>query len=209
MSTHHVTDHAPRSDDAQQPRTGELIARLQRGDREAGEILCKRYGNRVVRLVRRFLRSRPRRKLETDDLVQSSLRELFVHLDQFNYRGEGAFICWVDKIVENKIRATLRYWSAKARSAQREEARDVNFLPQDGPTPSQEIHRTEEKEFLYRAIERLPDRQRRVVINRMLLELPWAAIARADDTTERAAQMLLNRARKQLAEELRKLRAKE
>ena len=194
-----------RHGDAGTPATWSLIRRIQAGDRKAGDLLCLRWGPRVARLVRRHLSRRPRGKLETDDLVQSSLRELFDNIDRFTYRGEAAFVAWIGRIVENKIRCSARYWNAKGRSVKREEPVGVEFVAGDGPTPSQEVRRIEDNEHLHRAIDRLPARQRRVVIHRKILELPWEAIAEASNTTVRGAQMLLTRAMKGLARELKHL----
>jgi RNA polymerase sigma-70 factor (ECF subfamily) len=168
-------------------------------------VLCDRYGPRVVRLVRRLFKHFPRSKLDTDDLVQSSLREIFRDLTRFEYRGERAFIAWLGSIVENKIRSVARYWASHARTAEREDAIDVAILPKDGPTPSQEVRRQEEQDLLYRAIDRLPPRQRRIVIKRMILGLPWEAIAREGDVSVHAAQMQLTRAKRRLARELKRL----
>ncbi len=191
--------------DVNEPPTRELLDRIRKGDRQAGNLFCERYGPRVLGIVRRYLRNRPRRNLETEDLVQSSLREVFVHLDRFAYRGEGAFIKWLGMVVETKIHSTVRHWSSSLRNREREVPAEISRLPDDGPSPSQEVRRIEANDHLYRAINRLPPRERRVVINRMILELPWAAIARADDCTVHALQMRLSRAKKRLAKELRKL----
>ena len=124
--------------DVKAPPTWELLERIRRGDRTAGNLLCERYGPRVLRIVRRFLKNRPRRKLETEDLVQSSLREVFAHLDRFTYRGEGAFVKWLGTVVESKIRSTVRHWASSFRNPEREVPAEISLLPCDGPSPSQE-----------------------------------------------------------------------
>ena len=68
--------------------TWELIERIQKGDKEAGEVLYERYGPRVFRLVRRAMGPRLRAKLASVDLVQSSLRQVFTQIDL----GDGSFI---------------------------------------------------------------------------------------------------------------------
>ena len=187
------------------PSSWELIVRIQRGDREAGEVLCRRYGPRVVKLVHRLARRRPRGKVDTEDLVQSSLREVFQHLDRFEYRDEASFVAWISRIVEDKIRSSARYWASKRRARAREDGRNVDGLVGRGPTPSQEARRREETDLLYGAIDKLRARQRRIVVNRMILGLPWEVVASAEGTTVAAAQMALSRAKKTLAGILKQL----
>ncbi len=185
--------------------TWELIQRVQAGDRHAGELLCRRYGPRVYRLARRSMGARLRAKLDSDDIVQSSFREIVAQLPHFAYRTEAAFLSWLAKIVDNKIRAAVRYWSAQGRTPEREHAVDVADLVSDAPSPSHEVRRGETVQRLFFAIDRLRDQYRRIVVERMILGLPWEAIAMANHTSVQAAQMLLTRAKRGLARELRRL----
>lgn len=96
------------------PPTWELIRQIQAGDRQAADILCRRYGPRVARLVRRSIGRRLRARLETQDLVQSAFLEVLRGLPGFTYRGEAAFLAWPAAIVERMILALP--WEAIARA---------------------------------------------------------------------------------------------
>jgi len=188
-----------------EPPTWDLIRRIQEGDREASGLLYERYGPRVTRLVRRALGRSLRARIETQDLVQSAFLEILEDIPRFAYRDEGSFLCWLTRIVENKIRAAARYWGAGARASRREEQVDVSGMPSDRASPSAVIRRDEEFDLLLDAVAGLPPRERRVVIERMLLELPWEVVAREHETSVPAVQILLSRAKKRLARRLEPL----
>ena len=69
-------------------------------------------------------------------------------------------------------------------------------------TPSQAAMRDEDRSLLDRALQRLPDDQRKVVGMARLLEMPHKEIAAALGRSEEACRMLLKRGMVNLAREL-------
>jgi len=202
MALNRESPDAPRRSE---PDTWELVKRVQEGDREAGDLLCRRYGPRVARLTSRLFSFGRAGKADTEDVVQSVMREVLSHLDGFEYRSEAAFARWIVSIVESKIKAYRRYWSAQCRSIKREEVRSADDFAAGGTTPSEVLRRKETRELVRKAICDLPERQRRLFIARVILELPWNLVAQAEGITVAAAQMAVSRAKKRLRSRLRNL----
>ena len=63
----------------------------------------------------------------------------------------------------------------------------------------QEIRRREEQQEILLAIDGLPPKQRHVVIDRLILDLPWGVVAATRGTSVAAAQMALARAKRKLS----------
>lgn len=202
--TGHATPERPETD-TRRPDDWELVRRIQRGDREAGEQLCRRYGPRVTLLVRNSLGHRLHAKLETEDLVQSSFVKVFELLPDLTFRDEASFVNWLSAIVENKIRSAARHWAARKRAADREVPLALEGIASPGLSPSKVAGQREDCRALFLAIERLPEPTRRIIVERMILGLPWETIEAAHGTPLPALQMRLSRAKRKLARELRYL----
>src|SRR6476620_11162918 len=90
--------------------TQALLQRVQSGDRNALNDLYNRYLMRVLAAVRARLGAELRTKLESWDVVQDALLASLKNVGAFNQAGEGAFLNWLAKIVENRIRDQMDYF---------------------------------------------------------------------------------------------------
>src|SRR5258708_28702160 len=95
--------------------THALLERVQTGDKEALNELYNRYVMRVVAAVRARLGAELRGKLESWDVVQDALLASLKNVELFNQTSEGAFLNWLAKVVENRIRDQLDYFHAEKR----------------------------------------------------------------------------------------------
>src|SRR5262245_32922323 len=69
----------------------ELVIRANAGDEVASVALYERYRPRLERWAHNRLPQVARGALQTEDLVQDTLTQVFQHLSAFNPRHEGAF----------------------------------------------------------------------------------------------------------------------
>jgi RNA polymerase sigma-70 factor (ECF subfamily) len=145
--------------------TQALIEQVQHGDRAALESLCRRYQARVLATVRIRLGAQLRRKIESWDIVQQVMLEALGKVPAFAGQSEGAFMKYLNKVVENRIRDEADRQKAQRRDAAREIPLDGrspgSSAPLDipggssSPTPSALLMRKEELERLERAMDRL------------------------------------------------------
>jgi len=112
--------------------TQQLVSRAKAGSCEAVEELCRRYQQRVLAAVRLRLGKGLRRKLESGDVAQEAMMDAFRGIKAFDFRTEGAFLKYVNKIVENRIRDAAQYWNAQRRDVGREHALNAPERDQDG-----------------------------------------------------------------------------
>ena len=184
-----------------EPTTRTLLRKAREGDRAAMEALFARSYPDLVQAARFRMGAALRARMDTLDLAQDAYFDAFRDLERYRYRGKGSFRRWLLGILENKIRSRLDFLRARKRDARREvvlEERQAPPAPVGSPT--QEVVRGEDRERLERAMDRLPERYRDVIVSRYYLRMSWREIGELTSRSEEAAQMLCHRA-------LRKLRA--
>src|SRR5205823_9414840 len=89
-------------------------------DKEALNELYNRYGLRVLAAVRARLGAELRQKVESWDIVQDAMMVSLKHVADFDNSSEGAFMKWLDQIVENRIRDKIDYFHAGKRDVRQE-----------------------------------------------------------------------------------------
>ena len=94
----------------------ELVARVQRGDKKAFDLLVLKYQRKILRLLARMIRD----PSEIEDVAQEAFIKAYRALPQF--RGESAFYTWLYRIAIN----TARNWLA---SQGRDRATPIPFGP--------------------------------------------------------------------------------
>jgi RNA polymerase sigma-70 factor, ECF subfamily len=155
--------------------TQALLQRVQTGDGEAVNELYNRYLMRVLAAVRARLGAELRGKLETWDVVQDAMLASLKNVQSFNQASEGAFLNWLAKIVENRIRDQLDFFRAGKRdhrlekpigAARSDESAAPLDLPEQNcaPTPSQVLILSEDLSRLERAMDQLPEESRELIV---------------------------------------------
>lgn len=79
-----------------------LVARVQRGDKRAFDLLVLKYQRKIMRLLSRMIRD----PSEIEDVTQEAFIKAYRAIGQF--RGESAFYTWLYRIAIN----TARNWQA-------------------------------------------------------------------------------------------------
>ncbi len=176
-----------------------LLERAKAGDREAQNALFARHAPALRRWASGRLPRWARDVADTPDLVQDTLLQTFKKLNGFEPRGEGALQAYLRQAVMNRIRDELRRADRKP---------DVESLgsgaPDQGLSPLEQAIGTEAVERYEKALARLRDDERELVIGRVELGLTYQELADAcGRPSVDAARMAVGRALVRLAEEMR------
>ncbi|MBX3462866.1 MAG: sigma-70 family RNA polymerase sigma factor [Planctomycetes bacterium] len=179
--------------------TPAAILSASRGDATAIADLLRAYLPRLQRFVHLRLGEALRRREDTVDILQSTVREL-LEAGQFELRGEAEFRAWLFQAALNKIRQKVRFHGADKRAAAREAAVstrtgfDLAEVVRDTTTPSRVAMAREELDRLEAAFARLTEPQREVLTLSRIAGLPHAVIASRLGKSEVAVRQLLVRA---------------
>ena len=123
-----MRDDSPASDEA------DLVARAQRGDRDAFGVLVERHASAVVTVAWRILGDRAL----ADDAAQDAFLAAFRGLSGF--RADARFSTWLYRIVVNKCRDLLRSRASARHTVTEDEDGTVISEPADpSATPEERL----------------------------------------------------------------------
>lgn len=186
--------------------TARLVAAARLGDREAKERLMLEWLPNLRQFVQRRMSPLLRAREGSEDVLQSSCREVLAAIDGCEFRGTEAFRGWLYTAVLHKLQKRERDTRAGRRDPRRERSLDgapsATEPPAAEPTPSQHLARAEEEQRLRAILQDLPEDYRQVLELARLAELPRAEIARRLGRSEASVRSLLTRALRALAERL-------
>lgn len=180
----------------------ELVARVQRGDKRAFDLLVLKYQRKIMRLLSRMIRDPG----DVEDVAQESFIKAYRALPQF--RGESAFYTWLYRIAIN----TARNWQVA--SARRPSAPNV-IETEDGETFSQIDNLTDIStpeslvasrqivETVNAAINALPDELRTAIVLREIEGMSYEDIAQTMECPIGTVRSRIFRAREAIAAQLR------
>ena len=166
------------------PSDHELIRKFQKGDPEAFDEIVRRHLPNVMG----FFINVTRDEMAAEDLAQDVFYKLYKHLKRFRF--ESAFTTYLYRINTNTANSLIT----------RNKWRNLLHLDQ-APDRWEEDNRLERewtKEELWAAIERLPRKQRTVVMMRVAQELPYREIAQITGMSEGTAKVNFHHALKTL-----------
>jgi RNA polymerase sigma-70 factor (ECF subfamily) len=176
--------------------TTRLVRDAKAGSPEAIERLYERLAPRLLAFIRLRLGRTLRAHLESRDILQAALLRSFERLPQLEGTGAGEMMAWLTRIAENEIRDRADYHQRQRRDAARDVPLDEahQAIAADLRSMSSRIVLDEEAARLERAIERLTDDHREVILLRKFEELGYREIAARLGRSEDACRMLLARA---------------
>lgn len=149
----------------------ELVQRMRGGEAAAGETLCRRYHASLIRYLQRISRS----EVTAEELFQQTWLSVMEHLDRFDpAASSGGFKAWLFRIATNKA---TDVWRAHGRHRAAIEGLSRMTAVEERPA-SARMESTEEVNRLRRAIERLPESQRQVLMLRYYSGMKFVDIAR-------------------------------
>lgn len=190
-----------------------LLARYRAGDPEAGNRLLQHYEPWLKLLARMQLESRFQAKFDASDVVQQALLEAVKAFPRFRGHTDGEFAAWLRQILAHALAHEIRRYAGtqkrdlgKERSLEEtlDEAsqRLGDIVPATGTSPSQSLVKQERQLALARALERLPEDYRDVLILRNLEGLSHEETARRLGRNPGAVRMLWVRALARLRDEI-------
>lgn len=153
----------------------ELVRRVQRGDSAAFDLLVRKYQNRVVALIGRYVYDWS----ECQDVAQDTFLRAYRALG--NFRGDAQFSTWLHRIAVNTAKNHL---VAHKRRPPGEDI-DIDDAEQfesalrlrDNDTPERELMRQEMEQTVMSAVEALPEELRAAITLREVDGMSYEEIA--------------------------------
>ncbi|MDN5854223.1 MAG: sigma-70 family RNA polymerase sigma factor [Actinomycetia bacterium] len=171
-----------------------LVAAALGGDRRALDALMDGLLPIVTRLCRARIGHRPDAAITLDDVVQEVVLGVLRALP--GYGAQASFVAWVHGVAKHKIVDAYR-------RAARNPARPTEDLPDAAdqrPGPEALVLRAEQSARLCRLLDRLPERQRDILVLRVIEGLSSEQVAVAFGTTAGAVRVAQHRAMNSLRE---------
>ncbi|MGE4370072.1 MAG: RNA polymerase sigma factor RpoE [Burkholderiaceae bacterium] len=182
----------------------DLVARVQRGDKRAFDLLVLKYQRKIMRLLSRLVRE----PSEIEDVAQEAFIKAYRALPQF--RGESAFYTWLYRIAIN----TARNWqAANARrpitnnSIENEDGETFSQIDNltDINTPESMMASRQIVETVNAAMNALPDELRTAIILREIEGMSYDDIAETMGCPIGTVRSRIYRAREAIAAQLKPL----
>ena len=181
----------------------ELVERVQRGDKQAFDVLVRKYQYKIVKLISRYVRDQS----EVLDVAQESFVKAYRALDKF--RGESAFYTWLYRIAINTAK---NYLVAQGRrppdtdiDAGEAEQFEGQFNLKESDSPERLALRDEIERTVYEAIDELPEDLRSAITLREMEGLSYEEIAQAMSCPIGTVRSRIFRAREAIDRKLRPL----
>jgi RNA polymerase sigma-70 factor (ECF subfamily) len=181
----------------------ELVRRVQHGDKQAFDVLVRKYQQKIVKLISRYVRDQD----EALDVAQETFIKAYRALK--NFRGDSAFYTWLYRIAINTAKNYLVAQSRRPPDTDIDAEDAVQF---DGDTklretdlPEQLVHRDQVERVIYEAIDALPEDLRTAITLRELEGLSYEEIAQAMDCPIGTVRSRIFRAREAIEQKLKPL----
>lgn len=180
----------------------QLVARTQQGDKQAFDLLVRKYQHKVVKLVSRYVNH-----ADAQDVAQEAFIKAFRAMKGF--KGNSAFYTWLYRI---SINTAKNYLVARSR---RPASQDIDvadaeafgyadrFSEQD--TPEALLESEEIRNAVLDSIENLPEDLRTAIMLRELEGMSYEEIAQAMDCPVGTVRSRIFRARAAVDERLQTL----
>ena len=181
----------------------QLVERVQRGDKNAFNLLVKKYQHKVVNLVARYVNNPG----DVPDVAQEAFIKAYRALPTF--RGESAFYTWLYRIAVNTAKNYLTSQGRRPPSSD-VEADEAEYYGggealQEVATPENLALTDEIKRTVFTAIEALPEDLRTAITLRDMEGLSYEEIAEIMDCPVGTVRSRIFRAREAIDKKLQPL----
>lgn len=172
---------------------GILVARAQRGDQAAFNVLVRKHEARAYQYAFRLTRNPD----EAADVVSEAFVRIYNALS--NFKGQSAFSTWLYRIVTNCYLDTRKKEKGRTTSLDAavytDEGEVERQIEDPKANPQQQIEHHERGERVQDAISVLPDYQRAMIVMYHAEGMSYEDIAEALDLPIGTVKSRLNRAR--------------
>jgi RNA polymerase sigma-70 factor (ECF subfamily) len=180
-----------------------LVERVQKGEKQAFDLLIIKYQHRIISLVSRYVGD----QAEAMDVAQEAFIKAYRAIGKF--RGDSAFYTWLYRIAINTAKnwlvAQKRRPPASDIDAVDAEQYDIESRLKDKGTPENELMRDEIKRTVYDTIAQLPDDLRTAIMLRELEGMSYEDIAITMECPIGTVRSRIFRAREAIDHNLRPL----
>ena len=181
----------------------ELVARVQRGDMAAFDLLVRKYQHRIAALIGRYVSDWS----ECQDIAQETFMRAFRAIG--NFRGDAQFYTWLHRIAVNTAKNHLVSHNRRPPTDDIDvvdaEQYDSGIRLRDTDTPERELMREQMERTVVKAVEALPEELRVAITLREVEGLSYEEIARRMDCPIGTVRSRIFRAREAIDNELRPL----
>lgn len=178
----------------------ELVARVQRGDSKAFDLLVRKYQHRIVALIGRYVSDWS----ECQDVAQEAFLRAYRAMGSF--RGDAQFYTWLHRIAvntaKNHLVANGRRPPTDDIDVADAEQYDSGIRLRDNDTPERELMRQQMEQTVMRAVEALPEELRTAITLREVEGLSYEEIAARMDCPIGTVRSRIFRAREAIEQEL-------
>jgi len=169
-------------------RDEQLIRQILQGEREKFGELVKRYQRDIYRFLRRMGLDHD----EAADVMQNAFVKAYDNLD--NLKEIGRFRVWLYTIASNQAKNYLRKFRRESSPV------DIELYPESGSGGSGfHVEQEQLKVWINRALARLPEAQRQVVVLRAFENLPFKEVAKLCNMKLSNAKVTYHRALKKMS----------
>ena len=180
-----------------EPSERVLISRLRRKDPAAFEALVKQHQDRVYDFCMRMLADRE----EAFDVTQEIFVSIHQHMEQF--RHDAKISTWIFRISRNHCLNRLKYLKRRGRGRSDEygetSEQAINEAVGAPVMPDESLEASRTRALVHRAIARLDEDQRVLVVLRDIEGLAYEEIVEITELAEGTVKSRLHRAREKLA----------
>jgi RNA polymerase sigma-70 factor (ECF subfamily) len=180
-----------------------LVERVQKGDKQAFDLLINKYQHRIISLVARYVSD----QTEALDVAQEAFIKAYRAIDRF--RGDSAFYTWLYRIAINTAKnwlvARKRRPPATDIDAADAEQYDMDSRLKEQGTPENELMREEIKRTVFDTIAELPDDLRTAIMLREMEGMSYEDIAVTMECPIGTVRSRIFRAREAIDEKLKPL----
>ena len=177
-----------------------LIKKFQNGEVNAYNELVKRYKDRLLNFIYRFLNDIDR----SEDLVQDTLIKLYTHKD--SYKEVAKFSTWLYTIAANLARTELRKIKRRKTFSVSELSNDDReyIISSDASDQSEDYLTKNFEKKIQNALAQLPNDFKTIIILRDIQELSYDEISKIVELPLGTVKSRINRGRLKLQKLLKK-----
>lgn len=174
----------------------QAIESVLAGDSGSFEILVCRYQNRLFNALSHLLSDRH----EAEEVVQDAMLQAYAKLSTF--RGGSTFYTWLYRIAFNLAMSRQRKKRPKVSLNEMQEKQGLDPIG-DGATPDANLHQCERATRVHRALGKLSEEYRAVLVLREMEDCDYDTISQVLDIPVGTVRSRLSRARTTMRDLLR------